>query len=199
MRRLATVMSLAIIIMTPQSLFAADAKAGRAYVQQKRELHKEKKRLVVRQHEVRDFGKLIGEMEALRMPRRLQDFAQINENIHRVMKRQHKTVVKRMNSERETAPSTNRRNVQTAQLGSFEALASDAAREHDGEDAKSPLVKRMARMNQIIKETRGLQHVIASGETDVLPRYHHLLHEFHELMRVDVNEVSTLLETRQGD
>ena len=49
-------------------------------------------------------------------------------------------------------------------------------------------------MKAIIMESDGLQRIMAAGEMDVLTRYRHLLGEFLELMRGDMEAAAEALE-----
>ena len=51
------------------------------------------------------------------------------------------------------------------------------------------------KMKAIIMESDGLQRMMASGEMDALTRYRHLLGEFLELMRADVEADAEALES----
>jgi len=142
-------------------------------------------------NEVRTFATLLEEMKALNMPREKFDFWQINSELQEATKREYGQARERWNNDDDKS-SGSRPDVQTGHsLGEpdFQEIAEDTP-----DRPRSTPAERVARMEGIIRESKGLEQFMALDEFDVLPRYHFLMNEFLVLMRDDVRQTESIIE-----
>ena len=185
------ILTILAITMLPSASFGELVKGSRAYVQAERELMSVKKQLTQDQAEVDDFSALLVEMDELRMPRALlHDFWPVNTNVRRAMLREQEQAKFRLEAaktETKHAPAK-ARPTQKASMGTAMDKSVDGDSDADREKPAMSATERFERMDAIIRETDGLQRVLANGDDGVAGRYRFLLGEFLQLMRDDVED-----------
>lgn len=171
---------------------AGGVKGGRAYIQAE-------KKLVAHQRKAREFAERIGEIDALRLPRRMHDFWNIDADLQRAMKREYARAKQMLPPEEPVsngrrAPE-NRQDADTSAgapnyLDAAEALDRNAQEKADRQSPRD----RVRRMNEIMRELDGLRGIMMGEDLDVLPRYRHLLGEFLVLMQAEVRAEAEALD-----
>jgi hypothetical protein len=161
---------------------AKGVQGGREYVERQRQIEQRKKQLMVEEQDLRNFETLIKHVDALRLPEDAKTLLKLSGEIGRSMDAAHAQALKRLAQERSNASSTasNSRENAARQRAATNSLPEV---QKNADDHVSSMTRRVDRMGVIIREVRGLEHWMASGETEVTPRYRHLLHEFADLMR----------------
>ncbi|MFQ5511179.1 MAG: hypothetical protein ACE5EO_04955 [Candidatus Krumholzibacteriia bacterium] len=157
---------------------------------------KAKKQLAMDKRDVREFGELLAEMDALRLPRQMRDFWAINANVRSAMKREYEQTSERAGKDGVAAKPAGETPQEARMSGTpnyLDAAGDWQAKSGDGA-ARLPAPARAGRMKAVIVETDGLQRIMAAGEMDVMERYRYLLGVFLELMGDEVDAAAAALD-----
>jgi hypothetical protein len=194
--------TIAALVLLPQFAVAKGVQGGRAYIERQREIDQRKKQLGVEEQELRDFEKLVKQVDALQLPEEAKALQKLSHKIRGVLNDVHKQSLKRLAQVQASdahastsSPSARPKKVATQRAGT----SSVPDGESDLDEPLRSMTRRVDRMGAIIREVQGLDHWIANGETDVAPRYRHLLGEFVELMRDANTEIATAIERDEKD
>ena len=181
----------ALILTLAAAPSAAEVvKGSREYVRLQKELRNEKKELMQDRQEVAEFSSLLREMETVDPAESKRYYWRLNAQARAVMDREYNQTSGRAAVQRKEKPPTQSASVP----GALEAL------EVPREGLPSPTLSntRANRMKMILRESDGLQHAMANGDSDTRARYHHLLAEFLGLMRAEVDDVTEDIAEREA-
>lgn len=190
--RVLALVVLTIFLAVPIASSARTIKGGREYTKAKKQIVRDKR-------DVRDFATLLAEMDALRIPRQMRGFWAVNANLRSAMKHEYQAASKKIENDPGDGDVTNNKKPQSAETSVSPPNYLDAAGDWAAKPGKDTVhlsrPELATKMKAIIMESDGLQRMMASGEMDALTRYRHLLGEFLELMRADVEADAEALES----
>lgn len=184
------------LLLCLAALPATAFKGSRAYVEKQREIARAKKQLVVERQDVEEFEKLLESLDALRLPDEMEWFWHLNEGLRKAMEHEYAEITMRVVSGQgvaEGAPDASQPRTMKAES----ATPPVAQPEAEAGPAPSSLEDRAARMDRIIVESQGLERALSNGDTDVMPRYRHLLGEFSSVMREDIEATAKELKEQE--